>query len=131
MDFIEKNKEQMLKKKTWAVVGVTPDKNKYGYKIYKILKDNDYEVYAVNPRYDEVDGDKIYDSVSDLPIKPECVDMVVNPKIGKEVIDEIADLGIEYIWLQPGTFDENTIDQVEDKKLKYVYYDCVLAELQK
>lgn len=131
MDFIEKNKQDMLEKKVWAVVGVTPDKSKYGFKIYKILKDNDYEVYAVNPRYEEVDGDKIYDTIKDLPVKPECVDMVVNPKIGKPIIESIADQGIEYVWLQPGTFDEDIIDLVEDKELKYVYYDCVLAELQK
>ena len=131
MDFIEKNKKDMLAKKVWAVVGVTPDQQKFGYKIYKILKDKGYEVYGINPRYDEVDGEKLYNNLTELPVKPDCVDMVVNPRVGKPIIDEAASLGIEYIWLQPGTFDEDTIEQVENKELKYVYYDCVLAELSK
>lgn len=131
MDFIEKNKEEMLNLKKWAVVGVTDDKSKFGYKIYKILKDKGYEVYGVNPKYKEVDGDKVFDSIKDLPVKVDCVDMVVNPAIGHKIIEDVADEGIEYIWLQPGAFDEGTIDLVEEKEMKYVYYDCVLAELQK
>lgn len=130
MDNIERIKGEMLDKKVWAVVGATPNESKFGYKIYKKLQDKGYEVYGINPKYEELDGDKLYKSISDLPIKPDCVNMVVAPKISKPAVESIANAGIEYVWFQPGTFDEEVIDLAEDKNLKYVFYDCVLVALE-
>lgn len=129
MDIIEKNKKSMLEKKIWAVVGATPDTEKFGYKIYKKLKTHGYTVYAVNPKYEEIEGDKVYKNLEALPEKPECVDMVVGPKISKGILDEIKKLEIPYVWFQPGTFDEETIDKAESYNLNIVYYDCVLVAL--
>ncbi|WIF94345.1 CoA-binding protein [Caminicella sporogenes] len=126
---IEKIKQEMLDKKIWAVVGATSNREKYGYKIYKKLKDKGYEVYPINPGYEEIEGDKCYNSISELPVKPDCVNIVVPPRISNKVIEEIANEGIEYVWLQPGTFTEETIDLAESKNLKFVYYDCVLVAL--
>ncbi|SNS35978.1 hypothetical protein SAMN05446037_1008142 [Anaerovirgula multivorans] len=129
MDIIEKNKKEMLQKKVWAVVGATPDTEKFGYKIYKKLKAHGYTVYAVNPKYEKIEGDKVYKDLKDLPEKPECIDMVVGPKISKMILNEIKELEIPYVWFQPGTFDEETIDKAEGYNLNIVYYDCVLVAL--
>jgi len=127
MDF----KKEMLDKKVWAVIGATPDNSKFGYKIYKRLKNAGYAVYGVNPKYTDLDGDKIYTSISDLPEKPECIDMVVSPRVSEEFLDEIKENGIEYVWFQPGTFDNAVIEKAESLGLKIVYknYACVLIEL--
>lgn len=130
MDKIEQVKKEMLSKKVWAVVGATPDSEKFGYKIYKKLKDYGYTVYGVNPKYESLDGDKLYSSLKDLPEKPECIDMVVNAKVTKSTLTEIKELGIEYVWFQPGTFDEDIIDMAEEDGLQIVYYDCVLVALE-
>lgn len=129
MDNIEKIKSEMLDKKIWAVVGATPNESKFGYKIFKKLKSKGYEVYGINPIHEEIDGEKLYKNISDLPVKPECVNMVVSPKRSNPIVKEIADNGIEYVWFQPGTFDEETIDLAEKHNLKFVYYDCVLVAL--
>jgi len=130
MDKIEKAKKEMLSKKIWAVIGATPDSKKFGYKIYKKLKDSGYTVYGINPNYDNLEGDKIYSSLKDLPEKPECVDMVVNPKVSKAVLMEVEELGIEYVWFQPGTFNKDVISVAEEKNLNIVYNDCVLVALR-
>ncbi|SKC70512.1 CoA-binding protein [Maledivibacter halophilus] len=129
MDDIEKIKKEMLDKKVWAVVGANPKESKFGYKIFKKLKEKGYEVYGVNPVYEEIEGEKLYKSIKDLPVKPDCVNMVVSPKRTNPIIEEIADSGIEYVWFQPGSFDGETIDLAEEKNLKFVYYDCVLVAL--
>ncbi|AOT68603.1 CoA-binding protein [Geosporobacter ferrireducens] len=122
-------KKEMLEKKIWAVIGATPNVEKFGYKIFKKLKSKGYEVYAVNPNYDTVEGDKCYSDLASLPVKPECVNMVVPPAVSKKFLAEIEKEGIQYVWFQPGTFDEDTIDLAESKGLKIVYYDCVLVAL--
>ncbi|MDU2577412.1 MAG: CoA-binding protein, partial [Veillonella sp.] len=52
--------QQALGQKVWAVIGATHKTEKFGYKIYKCLKDHGYEVYPVNPNVAEIDGDKCY-----------------------------------------------------------------------
>ncbi len=118
--------ETMLEKKVWAVVGANQRQEKYGNMIYRKLKNKGYEVYAVNPVYDEVEGDKCYNDLSSLPKVPEVINMVVSPKRGKGFLDEAARLGVNYVWLQPGTYDDEVMKQIEDLGLKAVQA-CVLV----
>lgn len=129
MNTIENVKKEMLSKKSWAVIGATTDTEKFGYKIYNKLKNHGYTVYGINPKAESLNGDKLYKSLSDLPQKPECVNMVVNLKVTLSTLDEIKNLGIEYVWFQPGTFDEEVISKAEELDLKIVYNDCVLVAL--
>lgn len=129
MDQIEKNKKEMLDKKIWAVIGATNNKEKFGYKIWKKLKDYNYEVYPINPKYDDIDGEKCYSSLRELPKTPEVVDLVVPPKVSMKVVDVAKELGIEYLWFQPGTADEEVLDKSEDLGFKIVFHDCVLVAL--
>ena len=126
---MENNKREMLEKKVWAVIGVTTNKDKFGYKIYKKLKDNNYDVYPVNPKYDIIDGEKCYNSLKDLPKKPEVVDFVVPPKISLMSVKEADEVGIEYLWFQPGTANEEVIHKAKELGFKIVYDDCVLVAL--
>lgn len=119
----------MLDKKVWAVVGVTTNKNKFGYKIFKKLIEHGYETFGVNPKYDEVDGEKVYPSLKSIPKKAEVVDVVVPPKATLGLLDEIKELGIEYVWFQPGTYDETVVEKAERLGLKSLFNDCVYATL--
>lgn len=124
-------KQEMLDLKKWAVVGVSGNKDKWGYKIWKILKKHGYETYGVNPNYEEIEGEKIYKSLSDLPVKVDVIDMVVPKNHSLTSLEEAKELGIEYIFLQPGTYDDKVIDKAEELDLKYLESDCIYATLKK
>ncbi|HWR61148.1 MAG TPA: CoA-binding protein [Clostridia bacterium] len=121
-------KETLLGKKVWAVIGANDNPDKFGNIIYKRLKSEGYRVYPVNPMYTEVEGDKCYPDLSSLPEKPEVLDMVVSPKRGKDFIEEAARLGIQNIWLQPGTYDQELLALIAEKKLTSLQ-SCVLVAL--
>lgn len=129
MDFV-KNRDEMIEKKVWAVVGVTAKKDRYGYKIWKTLQKHGYEVYGVNPNYSEIEGEMIYHNLMELPKKVDVVDMVVAPKHGTNTLDEAKQLGIEYIFFQPGSFDDEIIQKADELEFKYVK-DCIYAILKK
>lgn len=126
---MKKNKEEMLEKKIWAVSGVTGRKERFGYKIWKILKENGYTTYGVNPNYDELEDEKIYHSLVDIPEKIEVLDMVVGPNIAIDTLDDAKDAGIEYIWFQPGSYNDEVIAKAESMDFKILYDDCIYAEL--
>ncbi len=123
--------QEMLKKKKWAVVGANQNPAKYGNKIFNKLRSFGYEVYPVNPKYDEIEGVTCYDQISDLPVEVDCVNVVVPPALSNALVDEVKNQGIERIWFQPGTFTPEIVDKAEVMGLKTVYFNCVLVELDK
>lgn len=126
-----KIKEEMLEKKLWVVAGVTANKDRFGYKIWKTLKEFDYETYGVNPNYDEIEGEKVYHSVKDLPKKVDVLDMVVPPNIALKTLEEAKEAEIEYIWFQPGTYNQEVLEKAKELGFKILYDDCVYATLRK
>ncbi len=124
-------KEQMMEMKSWVVVGVTANKDKYGYKIWKTLKEHEYTTYGVNPNYDEIEGEKIYHTLKDLPNKVDVLDMVVPANIAMKTLEEAKELGIEYIFFQPGTYNKEVVAKAEELELKYLLDDCIYATLRK
>lgn len=121
---------ETLKMKRWAVVGATNDPARYGYKIFRVLADRGYDVLPVHPSLAEIDGTRVHRSVADLPEKPEVVDMVVNPKIGLNVMPQIADAGIKYVWMQPGTRSEAIRDFARNNGIQLIE-DCVLVQVDR
>ncbi|PKM50864.1 MAG: CoA-binding protein [Firmicutes bacterium HGW-Firmicutes-7] len=118
--------EIMLEKKKWVVVGANQNPEKFGNMIYKKLKLRGYEVVPVNPFFDTIEGDPCYKNLSSIPEKPEVIDMVVGPDKAKAVIEEAAILGIEYIWFQPGTYNDEVLELVKNLGIKSVKA-CVLV----
>ncbi len=120
--------KEFQEKKVWAVVGSVHNRAKYANKIYKFLKSKGYIVYAVDPTGEMVDSDKSYKSFSELPDKPEAVDMVINPALGEKYLDEANTLGIKYVWFQPGAESVELIKKANSYGMNVVYNECVMVE---
>ncbi len=118
-----------LEKKKWAVIGARQDPATVGYKAFKLLEMRDYQVFPVNPNYDEIEGVKCYPSIADLPEVPEVVDMVVNPQIGIKVMKDIAKAGIKCVWLQPGTRSDEIREFAAENDIELIE-DCILIRLE-
>ena len=112
----------------FAVVGASRDPRKYGYQVYKDLKNAGYEVYPVNPNAREILGDKCYPSLESLPVKPDVVDIVVPPKITEAVVKTCKKLGIANVWMQPGSESETAIRFCKENGIDAVYGVCVMIE---
>ncbi|MBP1763097.1 MAG: CoA-binding domain protein [Firmicutes bacterium] len=121
--------QDMLKVKTWAVVGATDNQEKFGYKIFKCMKKAGYEVYPVNPGVETVMGERCYSTLADLPVRPEAVDLVVNSRIGVKIVEMCAELGIQNIWMQPGANAENVVALAKEKGLKVIHDACIMVEI--
>jgi predicted CoA-binding protein len=121
--------QELLKLKSWAVVGATVDTSKFGYKVYKKLKISDYNVYPVNPKFDEIEGQKCYSSISDIKDHIDVISLIVNAKLGMEVIEKANEKGIKNIWCQPGAESQELIAKAKAYGMKIIYNECVLVEL--
>lgn len=118
--------EEMLQQKIWAVMGVSRDKNKFGYRVYKKLLAKGYIAYPVNPNMTEVDSRKCYPNLKELPQVPEVVCFVVPPGVTRAVVEECKKLGVKYLWMQPGSMDPEAVKSAEAAGLTVIYDVCVL-----
>jgi hypothetical protein len=70
--------------------------------VYKRLRERGYEVFAVNPNADEVEGDTAYHDLHSIPGGVEAVVIGTRPEIADETMRECADLGITQVWMHRG-----------------------------
>lgn len=122
--------DTILQLKNWAVVGATDNKEKFGYKIYKCMKDAGYTVYPVNPGVEEIEGDKCYPNLESLPTKPDAVDVVVAPRVGVQIMQQCAQLGINTAWLQPGANGDTVIETAKQLGLDVIHDACIMVEIR-
>ena len=121
-------KEFLNKRNVFAVVGVSQNPEKYGHRVYKDLKEAGYVVYPVNPNLNEVLGDRCYPSLSELPEKPDVVNTVVPPRVTEQIVEECKALGIERVWMQPGSESEKAIEFCRRNRIKVVYDVCIMVK---
>ncbi len=119
---------EAVNKKVWAIIGATENTEKFGNRIYRNLKQAGYEVYGVNPNAETVDGDPVYPSLGDLPVKPDVVDVVVPSWVGRGVADDAAREGIQIFWLQPGAESKELIDYATSLGLDVIHDACAMVE---
>lgn len=121
--------QEALQEKVWAVIGATAKKDKFGYKIYKCLKEHGYKVYPVNPGVEAIDGEPCYKTLSDLPEVPAVVDFVVPEAVGLKAVEECKSLGVKTLWLQPGADKPSVVAKGKEAGLE-VIEACVLVEIR-
>jgi len=94
---------EFLAHKRIAVTGVSRNPKGHGSNIvYQRLRQRGYEVFAVNPNADEVEGDPCYHDLKSIPGGIEAVVIATRPEIAIDTMRECAELGIKHVWMHRG-----------------------------
>jgi predicted CoA-binding protein len=89
-----------LAHKRVAVTGVSRHPQNHGSNVvYTRLRERGYEVFAVNPNADEVEGDPCYHDLKSIPDGVDAVVIGTRPETAEDTMRECADLGISYVWM--------------------------------
>ena len=92
--------EAFLANKRIAVTGVSRQPQGHGSNaVYKRLRSRGYEVFAVNPKADQVEGDRCYHDLRDIPGGVEAVVIATRPDVAEATMRECAELGIKHTWM--------------------------------
>jgi predicted CoA-binding protein len=83
-----------------AVTGVSREAATHGANVvYKRLRERGYQVFAVNPNTDRVEGDPAYPDLRSIPGGVEAVVIATSPEHADETVQECVELGIRYVWM--------------------------------
>ena len=120
--------DEFLAARVYAVVGVSTNREKYGFKVLQDLKEGDYTVYSVNPLYEDIYGEKCYCDLASLPEKPDVVEFVCPPGVTEKVVQELPSLGIDKAWMQPGAESPQAIAFCKQHGIKVLHDICIMVE---
>jgi predicted CoA-binding protein len=91
---------EFLANKRVAVTGVSRNPKGHGSNIvYQRLRERGYEVFAVNPNADEVEGDPCYHDLRSIPGGVDAVVIGTKPETAEATMRECAELGIKHVWM--------------------------------
>ncbi|MFM8453887.1 MAG: CoA-binding protein [Gammaproteobacteria bacterium] len=126
--------EQFLKAETFAVLGATGDRSKYGNKVLRCYlqhQKNNQRIYAINLRgSSRIENTPCFPSLSDLPEPVTSISIITPPKITEEIVKEAWAQKVQNIWMQPGAESEAAIEFCEKNNLNVIAGGpCILVEL--
>jgi len=103
MQAIKEAAFEFLANKRVAVTGVSRTPKTHGSNnVYRRLRERGYDVFAVNPNAQEVEGDRSYPDLNSIPGGVEAVVIGTRPELAEDTMHECAALGIKHVWMHRG-----------------------------
>ena len=114
--------------RTIAVVGLSDNPNKPSNFVPTYMQRHGYRIVPVNPQVENVLGERSYGSLSELPVKPDVVNVFRLPKFIPGIVDEMLQLGFENIWVQQGIIHLEAAAKAEAGGIHVVMDRCIMVE---
>ena len=111
-----------------AVVGLSGDWFRPSYFAAKYMIEHGYTVIPVNPRYEEILGQKCYRSLRDIRVKVDIVDVFRRTEDVMPIAEDAVAIGAKVLWQQLGVKNMEAAQKAETAGLETVMDRCVKIE---
>ena len=113
---------------TIAVVGLSADWYRPSYFAAKYMQEHGFRIIPVNPKYDEILGEKCYPNLKAIPEAVDIVDVFRKPDDCVPIAEDAVAIGAKVLWLQLGVVNEEAARIAEAGGLEVVMDRCVKIE---
>ncbi|MBE0447904.1 MAG: acetate--CoA ligase family protein [Actinobacteria bacterium] len=95
-----------------AVIGVGRKEGNVGHEIFDNIREAGFQnrFFAVNPKTEEIHGEKVYPSIKDIPYPVELAVVVVPSKLVPQVMEEAGEKGVKAAVIISAGFKETGIE---------------------
>jgi predicted CoA-binding protein len=114
--------------KSIAVVGLSDNPAKPSYYVSEYMQQHGYRIYPVNPALPQVLGETSYPSLTDLPVKPDIVNVFRLPSFIPAIVDQMIELGLPNLWVQQGIVNLEAAQRAEAAGIHVVMDRCIMVE---
>ncbi|MBL8148832.1 MAG: CoA-binding protein [Blastocatellia bacterium] len=111
-----------------AVVGMTDVGYKPSYYVPKYMMDRGYEVYPVNPRYNEIEGMVCYPDLKSIPVEVEIVDLFRRSEDVLPHAEEALLTKPKVFWMQSGIINMEAAEVLAKAGIEVVMDRCLYAD---
>ena len=109
---------------TIAVVGASRDPNKAGGSVPAGLQQRGFRIIPINPFADQLFGERVYRSLSEVPVKIDIVDVFRPATDAPEIARQAVAAGAKALWLQLDIRSDEARRIAEAAGLDYVQDEC-------
>jgi len=124
---LERNIEDFLAQKTFALFGMSRGGGKFGNRVYADLTSKGYRVFPVHPLAKEIGDVACWPSLEDLPEEVDGAVLVVPPQETEKVVRDLRRNHVRRVWMQPGAESKEAIRYCEEHGIAVVYQECVMV----
>lgn len=117
--------------KTIAVVGASPKQSRDSRVIFHFLQEQGYTVFPVNPRYAEIDGQRCYSTLLELPGPIDIVDVFRRPGDLDPIVDDAIAVGAHVLWCQLGVVNTEATGHAIHAGMDVVVDRCIAIEYRR
>jgi predicted CoA-binding protein len=124
-------RELLTGTETWAVVGCSPDPGRDSHRIAALLQARGKRLIPINPRAEEILGERCYGSIAEVPadVAIDVVDVFRrSDQAGAHVDEAIVRGGVAGVWLQLGVIDHDAAQRAREAGLRVVMDRCPAIE---
>ncbi len=111
-----------------AIVGLSASPNRPSYGVTNYLIGAGYNIYPVNPKYDNILNKKCYPTLAAIPDPIEIVNIFRKPDQILPVIQESISIKAKIIWMQLGIVNVQAADLAREAGLEVVMDRCIKIE---
>lgn len=111
--------------KTIAVVGASPDPEKRAHVVPAYLQEQGYRIIPVNPKHEEVLGEKAYPTLLDIPEHIDVVDVFRPADEAPGIAENAAAIDADVLWLQVGIVSEEAGEIAAESGMTFVMDHCM------
>ena len=121
--------ESFLSSGKIAIAGVSRNPAKFGYQVFKQLKEKGFEVYPINPNADYIDGTPCLRSVSSLPLNVHSLVIITQKNQTRDVVSDAITKGIDNIWIQQMSDTPEAIELTRSRPVNLITKECILMHI--
>jgi predicted CoA-binding protein len=114
--------------RTIAVVGLSTDPDKDSHRVARYLQEHDYHIVPVNPKTDEILGQKCYPNLTEIPFSVDIVDIFRKIEAIPAIVDEAIAIGAKVVWMQLGLAENRSAHKAMLAGLQVVMNKCLKIE---
>ncbi len=113
-----------------AIVGASSNPSRASNFVMTYLQSSlcNYDLYPVNPQEESINGVRCYQSLAQLPVVPDIVDVFRTADACPAVARETVAVGAGVLWLQLGIWSDEAARIAEDAGLQVVMDRCTKIE---
>lgn len=123
--------DSWLRRRRIAVCGATPKRDRWGYRVFRRLLDEGYDVVPVHPVAPHVDHIPCVARLTEIPGGVDAVSVITPPEASLQVLRDAAEIDRPPCWFQPGASDEAVLAEAARLGIATIDGPCVLVELDR
>ncbi|MCP4711545.1 MAG: CoA-binding protein [Planctomycetes bacterium] len=123
--------KKILKHQRLAIVGLSDKPHRDSYAVSKYMQEQGYQIVPVNPRADQILGEKSYPNLLETPQDIDIAVIFRKPDAILEIVTEAIQAGVKVVWMQEGIEHQKAANYARQAGLQVVMNKCILKEHQK